>query len=390
MKKIIRLFESDVVNIVNDVLNESISHKYVNMNVEIRKGGRNAVKMSVDDFKNELKHTYHEYAMEQELKFVSDLHLTPTPNYFVYILCYKNDRNKKSKFASKLYNDIWETKYKFDSENVETRGGIKMSKKGFPYIQCYAGGDWESPVCFFVYFDGHHFRGYIPLKGNAINRNEGNAFSGSGNESDAKFVAKELNISKEEADDLCDNIDYNVDACLEDFLSRVEVKGTYKKRDFTKDEQKFVEYRNEKKKEEERDKQRKEQSRTYNEKDNDKGYDEINEVINNVISRYIKEATATGIGGLPGEYTAPAFIDDDTADRTPGDTCGMHDRVGTSNISEVKKKNKKKKLRKNDEGETVPELCDKCGGKVGIYIQGEPIFKCTECGKFFGVLPFPG
>ena len=46
------------------------------------------------------------------------------------------------------------------------------------------------------------------------------------------------------------------------------------------------------------------------------------------------------------------------------------------------------KLRKNDKGETVPEICPKCGGKIGVFLQGEPIFKCTKCGAYFGVVPF--
>ena len=48
----------------------------------------------------------------------------------------------------------------------------------------------------------------------------------------------------------------------------------------------------------------------------------------------------------------------------------------------------RKKVVKNDEGEIVPEKCDKCGGKVGVYIQGEPIYKCSKCGKYFGTVPF--
>ena len=64
----------------------------------------------------------------------------------------------------------------------------------------------------------------------------------------------------------------------------------------------------------------------------------------------------------------------------------ISDSIGESlNLEE-----KKNKTRKNDEGKTVPEKCDKCGSKVGVFIQGEPIFKCTnkKCGKYFGTLPF--
>ena len=44
----------------------------------------------------------------------------------------------------------------------------------------------------------------------------------------------------------------------------------------------------------------------------------------------------------------------------------------------------------NNEGEVVPEVCPKCGSKVGIFIQGEPVYLCTnkECRNFFGVVPF--
>ena len=48
------------------------------------------------------------------------------------------------------------------------------------------------------------------------------------------------------------------------------------------------------------------------------------------------------------------------------------------------------KQRMNDEGIKVPEKCDKCGADVGVYIQGEPVFKCYKCGKYFGTVPFPG
>ena len=47
----------------------------------------------------------------------------------------------------------------------------------------------------------------------------------------------------------------------------------------------------------------------------------------------------------------------------------------------------KKRLRKNDEGENVPETCE-CGGKVCVQIHGEPVFICSKCGKYYGTLPF--
>jgi len=269
---------------------------YVNMDVDVREGGRHAVKMTVDEFKQEMIHTYHMYAMEQGKEYDFDLHLTPTPDNFVYSLCYKNRDNEKSKYAAKLYNDIWDGKYKFDSENVNAYGGIKMSKKGFPYIQCDAGGDWECPVCFFVYFDGSHFRGYIPLKGNAINRNNNTAFQGSGDEEEAKFIAKEMGIGYEKAKSLTGDIKFNEDACLKDFLSRVEVKGTYKKRDYTKDEETFKQYRKEKiadvkKRSEEAERRRQMNAQENNGEPDDS--EEINETVRSILNKFVFEVKAT-------------------------------------------------------------------------------------------------
>lgn len=48
----------------------------------------------------------------------------------------------------------------------------------------------------------------------------------------------------------------------------------------------------------------------------------------------------------------------------------------------------RKKVVKNDEGEIVPEKCDKCGGDVVCQIHGEPVYVCKECGKYFGTVPF--
>lgn len=42
----------------------------------------------------------------------------------------------------------------------------------------------------------------------------------------------------------------------------------------------------------------------------------------------------------------------------------------------------------NSEGEKFLKKCPKCGGKIGTFIEGEPIYKCTKCGKYFGVLQF--
>lgn len=232
------------------------SKKYVNMDVDLRKGGRKAVKMSIDDFQNEFNNLYWEYMMKNEKDAFYIRHLNAGPGIF-HELAYGNKKHEKDSMLSQLYKDIWCGKYKFDTENVENRGGIKMSKKGFPYVEMYAGGDWECPVCFFIYFDGSKFRGYVPLKGNAICRYNNSAFTGDNEEDsdEVKFLKKEFGVnSYGELPVNTNDVDYNVDACLEDFLSRVEVSGTYKHRDYSKTEEKFKEYQKKKKEEEKQEK----------------------------------------------------------------------------------------------------------------------------------------
>lgn len=54
--------------------------------------------------------------------------------------------------------------------------------------------------------------------------------------------------------------------------------------------------------------------------------------------------------------------------------------------SEKKSLNESKTIL-NDEGEVVPDNCT-CGGKIGTYICGEPIYKCSKCGKYYGTVKF--
>lgn len=58
-------------------------------------------------------------------------------------------------------------------------------------------------------------------------------------------------------------------------------------------------------------------------------------------------------------------------------------------LNESKKASKKKKKIYNDKGELVPDICPVCGSKVGLYIQGEPVYLCSnkKCGKYFGTMP---
>ena len=57
---------------------------------------------------------------------------------------------------------------------------------------------------------------------------------------------------------------------------------------------------------------------------------------------------------------------------------------------EMKKlqESKKKKRVYNDEGDVVPQICPKCGGKVVLKIKGEPVYVCSNCDAYYGTMPF--
>ena len=117
-------------------------------------------------------------------------------------------------------------------------------------------------------------------------------------------------------------------------------------------------------------------------------------IVTEAQFRRIIEATATSIGmsSDPGqnneyEYTVPFPVDKDDPTMSPEGRKGGFSMQRIPNNDPKPTNESKKKLRKNDEGEIVPEECDKCGGKVCVQIKGEPVFVCSKCGKYFGTMP---
>lgn len=96
----------------------------------------------------------------------------------------------------KLGRDI---KVKFDLENVtdwpsytfgpEELIGVHTTPNGLTYYGICAGGDWEMPVFFIVYWDGKKLRGYVPTEGNPWNTTTKQAY-GNDDAADAKDVHK--------------------------------------------------------------------------------------------------------------------------------------------------------------------------------------------------------
>jgi hypothetical protein len=179
----------------------------VNLDVELPNGGRTAAKISPKEFEEKMKSIYEK---NNERRFSLD--------NFVYTFC-NNYNKEKPKELSTLLDDI--SKIDYDCENLGAIGKVE-TRKGITYLKCYAGGDWECPILFFIYWDGKRFRGYIPTYGNAFNRKLKRAF-GNGDDEDVEFL-KTQNLDCDDLYSIVRNIDYDVNACLKDFLTRVKLK----------------------------------------------------------------------------------------------------------------------------------------------------------------------
>jgi len=101
-------------------------------------------------------------------------------------------------------------KVEFDFENEDCNNGcnhikyFQVAPNGLPYWGMDAGGDWEVPVFFIIYWDGKKLRGYIPTEGNTWNTDTKSAYGNAMDytyDADHKYVdvsptSDQINIKK--------------------------------------------------------------------------------------------------------------------------------------------------------------------------------------------------
>ena len=193
--------------------------QYVNMNKKLKNGGRKTTDGSMESLKAALLVKMSElYDDNDFLSIVKDL----TERF-------KNDwddQNGSILFelltdmfysSSQLYKDI--SKINFDLENMiyESKDGLGFETlpNGLAVLKILAGGDWELPVFFVIYFDGKKLRAYVPAYGNCYNADTKEAF-GNNDQADEEFLRKQgvTNI---------DEVEANIGACLKDVMSRIEI-----------------------------------------------------------------------------------------------------------------------------------------------------------------------
>lgn len=196
----------------------------LNKNIKLRQGGRSAVKMSMEDFKDRLEILARELQEDPDNLY-----------QFIQEICYS---------VPSVKNDM---KININMENLES--SFKMTSTGVPYIFNEATSDYSTWMVFMIYWDGKKFRAYIPTYGNPWNTDIKEQL-GEYPEEDIKFISKQLGgesklkevlndiLTNEGYDDIdVDDIDpeealYNLlqntvfdeKMCVEDFEARLTVK----------------------------------------------------------------------------------------------------------------------------------------------------------------------
>ena len=128
--------------------------------------GRSAVKILLDEFKQKVidyvNKNYDSHYDDKINLTIKDLDIKEYEDY-------KYSGEIMSALLNNTTIDKDIQKISFNYENSEY-DSIEVLNNGLPVMKCVAGGDWEYPVYFIIYWDGKQFRGYTPENGNTFNR----------------------------------------------------------------------------------------------------------------------------------------------------------------------------------------------------------------------------
>lgn len=101
--------------------------------------------------------------------------------------------------------------------------GYHQLANGMHFFGMSAGGDWEYPVFFIVYWDGKKLRGYVPTDGNPWNTDTNEAY-GNDEEKDLVNVKKRQPIWASDAEEWDDGLAdwFNADEVIKDITERIK------------------------------------------------------------------------------------------------------------------------------------------------------------------------
>jgi hypothetical protein len=190
--------------------------------------------ISIDDFKQQIL-----LSLKKNEDF---LYLTKSnPINSWEDLCERDVKHKYLRIFPTLTKIVSkDIKVEFDTENIEMSLsqysnilGFHTLSQGFTFMGIYAGGDWEIPVFFILYWDGKNVRGYVPKNGNAWNTKTNQAYgnNSAGKKSDAIDIKQRYPYMKNsDMTDDCDCVDFfidlsfNEDDIIKDIRDRIKLK----------------------------------------------------------------------------------------------------------------------------------------------------------------------
>jgi len=157
------------------------THAFFNDDYKVKAGGRNAARITQDELKAIIAKYIEKYVPDEYDEDEEDFdYLLPE------LMCECKDIEK-------------DLKYYFDCENFTTKQGefdvddkylgYQTLDNGLTFLGFCAGGDWECPIFGIIYYDGKKLRGYIPTRGQMINRKSKSAI-GNDDELDEEFFAE--------------------------------------------------------------------------------------------------------------------------------------------------------------------------------------------------------
>lgn len=149
--------------------------------------GRKATKITTDELREKV------FAfMKKNPNYAKEFENGKTPKGYKVASFFGYAHEKVKEDISKIFFDFENSEsddeYKGDKKDPESFMGLHTLDNGFTFWGMWAGGDWEYPVFFIVYWDGKGLRGYIPEDGNAFNKVFRTAY-GSEGEKDVEIKA---------------------------------------------------------------------------------------------------------------------------------------------------------------------------------------------------------
>ena len=129
---------------------------------------------------------------------------------------------------------VKDIKVKFDTENIDDPIvryendpplGFQTMSNGLTFLGMSAGGDWENPVFFIIYWDGSKLRAYVPTDGNTYNTDTKEAY-GNDEDADTKNIIKRFSNIETDKYGYYDEseLSFNNDSILKDIAERIVKK----------------------------------------------------------------------------------------------------------------------------------------------------------------------